>query len=188
MAPLPGSHLVAHGRALWKLTAPWTHRTRPPRLGKRCAFSRASTGPFPSNHPRKTPKGLKISSGNPDRPVFCPRLRALGRVMSWQGETRKNTGSIRPRNNAARTDAAPADCSWTFTTGCYTSRRDTRDRMALRERRPCHRPGEGEPACSPAPRASVAWSPKPRSAVRARSRPTRCSSTRTAPLPASAPT
>ena len=66
--PLPGSHLVAHGRALWKLTAPWTHRTRPPRLGKRCVFPRASTGTSPSNHPRKTPKGPKMALGNPDRP------------------------------------------------------------------------------------------------------------------------
>ena len=35
---------VAHGRALWKLTGPWTHTTRPPRLGKHCAFS---PGPCP---------------------------------------------------------------------------------------------------------------------------------------------
>ena len=33
-------------------------------------FPRASTGLFPSNHPRKTPKGPKIALGNPDRPVF----------------------------------------------------------------------------------------------------------------------
>ena len=33
-------------------------------------FPRASTGPFPSNHPRKTPKGPKIALGNPDRPLF----------------------------------------------------------------------------------------------------------------------
>ena len=51
-------------------TAPWTHRTRPPHLGKRCAFSTSSTGPFPSNHSRKTQKGPKIALGNPDRPVF----------------------------------------------------------------------------------------------------------------------
>ena len=31
-------------------------------------FPRASTGLFPSNHPRKTPKGPKIALGNPDRP------------------------------------------------------------------------------------------------------------------------
>ena len=31
-------------------------------------FPRASTGPFPSNHPRKTPKGPKIALGNQDRP------------------------------------------------------------------------------------------------------------------------
>ena len=36
-------------------------------------FPRASTGLFPSNHPRKTPKGPKIALGNPDRPRNTPR-------------------------------------------------------------------------------------------------------------------
>ena len=66
--------LVAYRWALWKLTAPWTHRTRPPHRGKRCAFSTSSTGPFPSNHSRKTPKGPKIALGNPDRPKHPRRF------------------------------------------------------------------------------------------------------------------
>ena len=35
-----------------------------------------------------------------------------------QGETREYTGSIRPRNNTVRADAAPAECSGTSTAGC----------------------------------------------------------------------
>ena len=51
--PSAGGHFVAHGRALWKLTGPWTHRTRPPRLGKRCAFSTSFHRAFPIKSPTK---------------------------------------------------------------------------------------------------------------------------------------
>ncbi len=111
MGPLPGSHLVAHGRALWKLTAPWTHRTRPPCLGKRCAFSTSShrafkserpqklalgNPAFQSNHPRKTPKGPKMALGNPDRPIFMaisefPKGRKCLISLSFLGKS-----SVRP--------------------------------------------------------------------------------------------
>ena len=69
MAPLRESHLVAYGRALWKLTPPWTHRTRPPWLGKRCAFPTSFHRAFPhQNHPQKTRNSPKNGLGNPDRP------------------------------------------------------------------------------------------------------------------------
>src|SRR5437867_12707340 len=42
-----------------------------------------------------------------------------GEAPGWQGATSENTGSILTRSNAARRDAAPAECSWSFTTGCY---------------------------------------------------------------------
>ena len=52
--------VVGHERALWKLTAPWTHRTRRPRLGERCAFfhelRQDLSHPITHEEPRKAPK------------------------------------------------------------------------------------------------------------------------------------
>ncbi len=53
--------------------------------------------------------------------VKVPRCTEGGDAPAWQGETREHTGSIRPRSNAAGPDAAPAECSGTFTTGCQVN-------------------------------------------------------------------
>ena len=112
MAPLPGSHLGTHGRALWKLTAPWTHRTRPPRLGQRCAFSTSFHRAFPSNHPRKTPKGPKIALGNPDRPQdFSPQETLSDPRLSERAQrslySRGSMSAAAPeRGRAGRSDPA----------------------------------------------------------------------------------
>ena len=57
--------LVAYGWALWKLTAPWTPRTRPPHLGKRCAFSTNFHKAFPIKSSTKNPKRPQNSVGKP---------------------------------------------------------------------------------------------------------------------------
>ena len=46
-------------------------------------FPRASTGTFPSNHPRKTPKGPKMALGNPDRPTSSGGQTPVGGTASW---------------------------------------------------------------------------------------------------------
>ena len=64
---------MTHGPPPWEPS--WPTRTGPVEadgaVENAQRFPRASTGPFPSNHPRKTPKGPKIALGNPDRPSFC---------------------------------------------------------------------------------------------------------------------
>ena len=57
--------LVAYGWALWKLPAPWTHRTRPPHLGKRCAFSTSFHRAFPIKSSTKNPERPQNSVGKP---------------------------------------------------------------------------------------------------------------------------
>ena len=55
--PPRGDHFVAHGRALWKLTGRGRTERAHRAVENAVRFPRASTGPFPSSHPRKTPKG-----------------------------------------------------------------------------------------------------------------------------------
>ena len=57
--------LVAYRWALWKLTAPWTHRTRPPHRGKRCAFSTSFHRAFPIKSFTKNPERPQNSVGKP---------------------------------------------------------------------------------------------------------------------------
>ena len=52
--------------------------------------------------------------------VKVPRRTETGDAPVRQGATKENTGSIRPRSNAASRDAAPVECSGTFTTGCQS--------------------------------------------------------------------
>ena len=112
MAPLPGSHLGPHGRALWKLTAPWTHRTRPPRLGKRAAFSTSFHRAFPiTNHPRKTPKGPKIALGNPDRPGLCAATSGCSRASPPSCRCQSTEG-MKPVFTGKNQVIASASCLW----------------------------------------------------------------------------
>ena len=55
--PPRGDHFVAHGRALWKLTGRGRTERAHRAVENAVRFPRASTGPFPSSYPRKTPKG-----------------------------------------------------------------------------------------------------------------------------------
>jgi hypothetical protein len=41
-----------------------------------------------------------------------------GDAPGWPGATTDNIGNMRGSRNAARRDAAPAECRQTFTTGC----------------------------------------------------------------------
>ncbi|MCH7750526.1 MAG: hypothetical protein IH939_20795 [Acidobacteria bacterium] len=50
--------------------------------------------------------------------VKVARRTEGGAAPVWQGGTREQSRRIRPRNNTARPDVAPAECSGTFTTGC----------------------------------------------------------------------
>ena len=54
-----------YGWALWKLPAPWPHRTRPPHLGKRCAFSTSFHRAFPIKSSTKNPERPQNSVGKP---------------------------------------------------------------------------------------------------------------------------
>ncbi len=61
-------------------------------------FPRAPTGPFQSNHPRKTPKGPKMALGNPDRPRFSPQQ------VSHAVE--RGCGCVRARESAVKSSIA----------------------------------------------------------------------------------
>ncbi len=63
--PSLGAILAHTDGPLWKLTAPWTHRTRPPRRGKRAAFSTSFHRAFPIKSPTQNPERPQNSVGKP---------------------------------------------------------------------------------------------------------------------------
>ena len=92
MAPLPGSHLGPHGRALWKLTAPWTHRTRPPRW-KTAAFSTSFHRAFPIKSPTKNTERPQNSVGKPVDPKIKSLHHQWSRIDPEKGGDRTSAQS-----------------------------------------------------------------------------------------------
>ena len=68
--PPRGDHFVAHGRALWKLTGRGRTERAHRAVENAVRFPRASTGPFPSSHPRKLRKAPKYRWETRIDPVF----------------------------------------------------------------------------------------------------------------------
>ena len=77
--------LVAYGWALWKLPAPWTHRTRPPHLGKRCAFSRPA---------RQAARTRGSSTAVPARAGDSPATLADGAMRAGRGRSARSGPGI----------------------------------------------------------------------------------------------
>ena len=94
--------LVAYGWALWKLPAPWPHRTRPPHLGKRCAFSTSFHRAFPikssDGKPRQNPERPQNSVG---KPGVDPKKPAADKPR-WN-QDRLSSRSLPPRSKRRST-------------------------------------------------------------------------------------
>jgi hypothetical protein len=123
--------LPVHGPRLWKLPEPWTHRTRPPLLGKRTRrVFHSSHSPIPllrgfRNGTRRPVRGVRATgskSGREALPASSPAIRH-GRTGQLVTDTIPHCPSNQPEATASSSGPSPEA---RFSTPTNGSRRQAR--------------------------------------------------------------